>query len=146
MFIIFRLPAKDNTQSSGNDIDEEECLSESSNESVWEEEQELEDTELIYFYSISSQSLPRPLFPNLWCCCSHAGIRNFYHCSLYSRHDRLNEVIDSGNRGVSKHLGQIADTMTLYEWEGSVAGELGLTPADIAAIKMKYPSELRLQT
>ena len=42
------------------------------------------------------------------------------------------------------HLGQIADTM--YEWEGPVAEQLGLTPVDIAAIRVKYPSELRLQT
>ena len=53
-------------------------------------------------------------------------------------------MIDSGHSGVSKHLGQIADTM--YEWEGPVAEQLGLTPADIAAIKMKYLGELKLQT
>ena len=53
-------------------------------------------------------------------------------------------MIDCGHSGVSKHLGQIADAM--YEWEGPVAEQLGLTPADIAAIKMKYPSELKLQT
>ena len=52
--------------------------------------------------------------------------------------------MDSGNGGVSKHLGQIADTM--YEWEGPVAEQLGLTLADIAAIKVKYPGELKLQT
>ena len=54
------------------------------------------------------------------------------------------QVLDFESGGVSKHLGQIADSM--YEWEGSVAEQLGLTPAEIAAIKMKYPGELRLQT
>ena len=53
-------------------------------------------------------------------------------------------MLDFDNNGVSKHLGQIADSM--YEWEGSVAKQLGLTPADVAAIKMKHPGELRLQT
>jgi hypothetical protein len=42
------------------------------------------------------------------------------------------------------HLGRIADTM--YEWEGPVADELGLTRADVAAIKVKHPKELKLQT
>ena len=46
--------------------------------------------------------------------------------------------------GVPKHLGQIADIM--YEWEGPVAEQLGLTQADVAAIKTKYPNELRLRT
>ena len=57
---------------------------------------------------------------------------------------RLDLVLDFDNDGVSKHLGQIADSM--YEWEGPVAEQLGLTPADVAAIKAKYPGELRLQT
>ena len=57
---------------------------------------------------------------------------------------QLKEVIDFRNGGVSRRLGQIADTM--YEWEGSVAEQLGLTQADITAIKMKYPGELKLQT
>ena len=52
-------------------------------------------------------------------------------------------MIDVGNGGVSKHLGQIADTM--YEWEGPVAEQLGLIPADVAAIKVKHPGELKLQ-
>ena len=56
----------------------------------------------------------------------------------------LDQVLDFENDGVSKHLGQIADSM--YEWEGPVAEQLGLTPAEIAAIKLKYPSELGLQT
>ena len=56
----------------------------------------------------------------------------------------LDQVLDFENGGVSKHLGQIADSM--YEWEGPVAEQLGLTPAEIAAIKLKYPSELGLQT
>ena len=44
---------------------------------------------------------------------------------------------------ISKHLGQIADSM--YEWEGAIADELGLTPADVTAIKTKHPRELNLQ-
>ena len=43
-----------------------------------------------------------------------------------------------------KHLGQIADCMA--EWEGRIADELGLTFADIAAIKKKHPGELKLQS
>ena len=53
-------------------------------------------------------------------------------------------MLDFENDGVSKHLGLIADSM--YEWEGQVAEQLDLTPADIAAIKEKYPGELKLQT
>lgn len=57
---------------------------------------------------------------------------------------RLDEVVDFENDGVSKHLGQIADSM--YEWEGTVAEALGLTTADVAAIKVKHPGELKLQS
>ena len=57
---------------------------------------------------------------------------------LYS--PQLNEVMDFRNSGVSKHLGQMADTM--HEWEGPVAEQL---EADIAAIKIKHPGELKLQ-
>ena len=53
-------------------------------------------------------------------------------------------MIDLRNGGVSKHLGQIADTM--YEWEGPVAEQLGLTRADAVAIKTECPGKLRLQT
>ena len=53
-------------------------------------------------------------------------------------------MLDAEHGGVSKHLGQIADTM--YEWEGPIAEQLELSRADIAAIKTKYPGELRLQT
>ena len=53
-------------------------------------------------------------------------------------------MLDSENNGVLKHLGQIADNM--HEWEGSVAENLGLTKAEVAAIKTKYPQELCLQT
>ena len=56
----------------------------------------------------------------------------------------LDKVLDFENDGVSKHLGQIAESM--YEWEGPVAEQLGLTPADIAAIKKEHPGELKLQT
>ena len=53
-------------------------------------------------------------------------------------------MIDFDHGGVSKHLGQIADAM--YEWEGSIAEQLELTKADVAAIKIRHPRELRLQT
>ena len=56
----------------------------------------------------------------------------------------FDQVLDSENGGVSKHLGEIADSM--YEWEGPVAEQLGLTPADVAAIKTEHPNKLRLQT
>ena len=58
--------------------------------------------------------------------------------------ERLDQVVDSVNDDVPLHLGQIADTM--YEWEGPVAECLGLTLADVAAIKLKHPNELKLQT
>ena len=56
----------------------------------------------------------------------------------------LNEVLDFGHGGVPTHLGMIAKAM--YEWEGPVADSLGLTSADVAAIKTMYPGELLLQT
>ena len=62
----------------------------------------------------------------------------------YVTGQNLEKLLDFNNGGVSKHLGQIADSM--YEWEGPVAERLGLTRADIAAIKTKYPGELHLQT
>ena len=57
---------------------------------------------------------------------------------------KLDLVIDSENGGVPRHQGQIADSMD--EWEGSIADGLGLTPAEVAFIKMKYPNQLNLQT
>lgn len=42
-------------------------------------------------------------------------------------------MIDSDSGGVSKHLGQIADSMV--EWEGSIAEALGLTEPQIANIR-----------
>ena len=56
----------------------------------------------------------------------------------------LDKVLDADNYGVSKHLGQIADHMS--EWEGSIAEELGLEPAEIAAIKHEHRDKLPLQT
>ena len=56
----------------------------------------------------------------------------------------LTDVLDSKSGGIPKHLGQIADFM--YEWEGSVAEQLELSPADVAYIKVKHPSDLKLQT
>ena len=57
---------------------------------------------------------------------------------------KLDQVLDFENDGVSKHLGQIADS--IHEWEGSIAEQLGLKVADVAAIKTRHPGELRLQT
>ena len=51
--------------------------------------------------------------------------------------------IESVGPGILKHLGKIAETM--YEWEGDVADELGLTQADVANIKRKHTFELKLQ-
>ena len=56
----------------------------------------------------------------------------------------LDKEIDFCNEGVPKHLGQIADSLS--EWEGPIAEELGLTTADVANIKTKYPSNLKLQS
>ena len=53
-------------------------------------------------------------------------------------------VLDFSNDGVSRHLGHIADNMC--EWEGPIADQLGLTPADVATINTKYPKSLKLQT
>ena len=53
-------------------------------------------------------------------------------------------MLDFEHGDIPLHLGRIADTM--HEWEGQVAEQLGLTQADVAAIRMKYPSELKLQT
>ena len=54
------------------------------------------------------------------------------------------QVLDFENGGVPRHLGQIADKMC--EWEGRIAEELGLIPADVAAINKKHPGKLNLQT
>ena len=62
---------------------------------------------------------------------------------LVSSHS-LNQVLDFDNNGVSKHLGRIADS--IHEWEGPVAEQLDLTPADVAAIKTEHPGKLKLQT
>ena len=56
----------------------------------------------------------------------------------------MNQVLDFENDDVSRHLGQIADSM--HEWEGPIAEHLGLTRADVAAIKEEYPGKLKLQT
>ena len=57
--------------------------------------------------------------------------------------DRLNLVLDSENGGVPKHLGEIAEQM--YEWEGKVSDELGLTKADVNSIKERHKDQLKLQ-
>lgn len=56
---------------------------------------------------------------------------------------KLSQVLDSESGGVPKHLGQIAESM--YEWEGRVADELGLTTADVAKIKEKHDKNKELQ-
>ena len=43
------------------------------------------------------------------------------------------QMVDSMNEDVPKHLGQIADSMC--EWEGRIAEALGLTPAEVEEIK-----------
>ena len=43
-----------------------------------------------------------------------------------------------------EQIGQIANFM--YEWEGSVAEQLGLSRPEVAAIKKRYPEDLNLQT
>ena len=53
-------------------------------------------------------------------------------------------MIDADSHGVLKHLGRIADSMT--EWEGQISDELKLTPADVASIHTKHPSNLKLQS
>ena len=58
--------------------------------------------------------------------------------------ESLDLVIDIENDGVPKNLGKIVASM--YEWEGRIADELELTPADVAAVKTKHPFDLKLQT
>jgi hypothetical protein len=55
----------------------------------------------------------------------------------------LDEILDYDSGGISKHLGQIADSMD--EWEGPVAEQLGLSPADITAIKKDNLLDFKLQ-
>ena len=54
----------------------------------------------------------------------------------------LDQMIDSGHGGVSKHLGQIADVM--YEWEEAVADSLGLRQTDVAEIKEIHKIQLQV--
>ena len=62
---------------------------------------------------------------------------------MYPEHSQvLDQVVDFEHDGIPRHLGQIADSMN--EWEGSVAVQLGLVPADVAAIKVEN-SKLNLQ-
>ena len=55
----------------------------------------------------------------------------------------LDQVVDYSSGGVPIHLGKIADSMS--EWEGSIAEQLGLTSAEVAAIKTEHSSKLQLQ-
>lgn len=63
---------------------------------------------------------------------------------MFTGKKQLDMEIDACNKGVPKHLGQIADLMT--EWEGRISEELQLTPADVANILTQYPNKLNLQT
>ena len=56
----------------------------------------------------------------------------------------LDKVLDFKRDGVPVlvHLGRIADC--IVKWEGSVADQLGLSPADVSAIKTEN-SKLILQ-
>ena len=56
----------------------------------------------------------------------------------------LDDELDRYNEGVPKHLGQIA--ITVSQWEGRLADELGLTSSDVSAINLKQPRNLELQT
>ena len=58
------------------------------------------------------------------------------YVNLFVSRDKLDLVINSESGGVSKHLGQIADSMDA--WEGAISERLDLTQADVAAIKTKY--------
>jgi hypothetical protein len=55
----------------------------------------------------------------------------------------LDQMLDSMNEGVEKHLGLIADFMK--EWEGRIAEALGLTPAEVEGIKGKHINKPNLQ-
>ena len=55
----------------------------------------------------------------------------------------LNKKVDSDSGEVSKHLGEIADSMV--EWEGKIAEELGLTDPEVEAIKCQWPLNIVLQ-
>ena len=43
----------------------------------------------------------------------------------------------------TKHIGEIADSM--YDWEGEIAEELGLTLPEVAEIKVEHDKKLKLQ-
>ena len=53
-------------------------------------------------------------------------------------------IIDFEHAGVPEHLGQIAEI--IRQWEGRISDKLQLKSTDVAAIKLKYPLELKLQT
>ena len=61
---------------------------------------------------------------------------------LFTLRCNLDQLIDFGSKAL-KHLGKIADSMSA--WEGKIADELDLAPADVEAIKKKHPNELKLQ-
>lgn len=69
---------------------------------------------------------------------------SYFKCIPQKNKDKLDIKVDSEHDGVDTHLGAIADAMD--EWEGKVAAELGLTKAEQAQIKTRYPNNLSLQT
>ena len=68
---------------------------------------------------------------------------HFFKFTVLGNSQILDQVVDCDSGGVSKHLGQIADSM--YEWEGPVADQLGLSQVDITAIKTAHPMKFSLQ-
>ena len=74
----------------------------------------------------------------------YVGANECYWNALCYSSQKLDQVLDFENDGVPTHLGKIADAM--HEWEGSIAERLGLTEANVAAIKTEHPWKLELQT
>ena len=65
-----------------------------------------------------------------------------FHCSDACA--VLDKEIDYNSGGVPKHMGRIADLLS--EWDGRIAEELLLKPADVAAIRTQFPTNLKLQS
>ena len=65
-------------------------------------------------------------------------------CALYNNFYNLDVKSRSSVEVQSRYFGHIAESMV--EWEGLIADELNLTPADVAHIKTKHPQNLKLQS
>ena len=94
--------------------------------------------------SICEKIVKKVPFPKSCPICAHKHVPLHLYIYVVSKLLYRNISDQVIGNDVPLHLGQIADSM--YEWEGPVAEQLGLTQADVAAIKMQHPSELRLQT